>query len=122
MRNRIAFAEHGARFRYDRLESVGVLFFKINELILDIPLWVRWPVSLQLGSVYQGGATDPQLSKITREPQILVLVSLGKETAGVDEAELLALNWLGGIARDESSGGCECVYGSSVSAPLLRVH
>ncbi len=72
--------------------------------------------------MYQGGATDPQLPKITREPQILVLVSLGKVTAGVDEAELLASLCLGGIARDESSGGCERVYEFSVSAPLLRIN
>lgn len=119
MRNRVAFAKHGGRFRYDRLESVGVLRFKINELILDIALRVRWLVSLQSGSVYQEGATDPQLSKITPEPQILVLVSLGKIAAGVDEAEFLASLWLGVVARDASSGGCECVYEVSKSAPLL---
>ena len=83
---------------------------------------VRWPVSSQSGSVYQGGATDPQLSIITREPQVLVLISLGKEPAGVDEAELLPSLWLGGIARDERSGGCECVCALSKSAPLHLVN
>jgi len=54
--------------------------------------------------------------KITHEPQILVLISLGKVTAGVDEAELLASNWLGGIASHKSSGSCQCVYEFEKSA------
>lgn len=69
--------------------------------------------------MYQGGATDPELSKIIPKPQALILISLGKITAGVDEAEFLASLSRGGVARDESSGGCECVYEVSKSVHLL---
>lgn len=76
---------------------------------------------LAISKFASGRATDPLLSKITRKTQVLVLVSLGKVPAGVDEVELLASFWLGGIARDESSGGCECVF-ISESAYLLLVN